>query len=82
MAMMSADGDSRISETIFENRFMHVPELARMGAQIDVAGGLATVHGGNPLKAAPVMATDLRSSRSCWPDWWPKSHRRQPRLSS
>lgn len=65
MAMMClADGDSRISETIFENRFMHVPELARMGAQIDVAGGLATVHGGNLLKAAPVMATDLRASVS------------------
>ena len=65
MAMMClADGDSRISETIFENRFMHVPELMRMGAQIDVAGGLATVRGGNPLKAAPVMATDLRASVS------------------
>ena len=65
MAMMClADGDSRISETIFENRFMHVPELARMGAQIDVAGGLATVHGGGLLKAAPVMATDLRASVS------------------
>lgn len=65
MAMMClARGDSRISETIFENRFMHVPELARMGAQIDVSGGLAIVHGGTPLKAAPVMATDLRASVS------------------
>lgn len=65
MAMMClAEGDSRISETIFENRFMHVPEMMRMGARIDVAGGMATVHGGVPLKAAPVMATDLRASVS------------------
>ena len=65
MAMMClAEGDSRISETIFENRFMHVPELMRMGASIDVSGGVATVHGGLPLKAAPVMATDLRASVS------------------
>ncbi|MGC6485543.1 MAG: UDP-N-acetylglucosamine 1-carboxyvinyltransferase [Candidatus Puniceispirillales bacterium] len=65
MAMMClAEGDSQISETIFENRFMHVPELMRMGARIDVSGGMATVHGGTPLKAAPVMATDLRASVS------------------
>jgi UDP-N-acetylglucosamine 1-carboxyvinyltransferase len=65
MAMMClAEGDSRISETIFENRFMHVPELMRMGARIDVSGGVATVHGGTNLTAAPVMATDLRASVS------------------
>ena len=65
MAMMClAEGDSRISETIFENRFMHVPELVRMGADIDVAGSLATVHGGGGLTAAPVVATDLRASVS------------------
>ncbi|MFZ5610364.1 MAG: UDP-N-acetylglucosamine 1-carboxyvinyltransferase [Pseudomonadota bacterium] len=63
MAMMSlADGASVLIETIFENRFMHVPELARMGADITVKGGTATVRGVAALKGAPVMATDLRAS--------------------
>jgi UDP-N-acetylglucosamine 1-carboxyvinyltransferase len=63
MALMTvADGESRIAERIFENRFMHVPELHRMGAAIDVAGGEARVHGGRPLTGAPVMASDLRAS--------------------
>lgn len=57
-----ASGDSVISETIYENRFMHVPELARMGAKITVDGNVATIHGGTKLKGAPVMATDLRAS--------------------
>ncbi|ADE39564.1 UDP-N-acetylglucosamine 1-carboxyvinyltransferase [Candidatus Puniceispirillum marinum] len=65
MAMMCvADGSSRISETIFENRFMHVPELVRMGADIRVDGGLAVVRGRETLTPAPVMATDLRASVS------------------
>ncbi|MFZ9135875.1 MAG: UDP-N-acetylglucosamine 1-carboxyvinyltransferase, partial [Candidatus Puniceispirillaceae bacterium] len=65
MAMMCiADGSSRISETIFENRFMHVPELLRMGADIQVDGGIAMVRGHNALTPAPVMATDLRASVS------------------
>jgi UDP-N-acetylglucosamine 1-carboxyvinyltransferase len=65
MAMMSiADGSSRISETIFENRFMHVPELLRMGANIKVDGGAALVRGVKTLSPAPVMATDLRASVS------------------
>jgi UDP-N-acetylglucosamine 1-carboxyvinyltransferase len=65
MAMMCiADGSSRISETIFENRFMHVPELLRMGADIQVDGGIAMVRGRNALTPAPVMATDLRASVS------------------
>ena len=65
MAMMCiADGSSRISETIFENRFMHVPELLRMGADIKVDGGVAIVHGRKVLTPAPVMATDLRASVS------------------
>jgi len=65
MALMTlANGTSTISETIFENRFMHVPELARMGAQIQVNGGQALVHGVDGLRAAPVMATDLRASVS------------------
>jgi UDP-N-acetylglucosamine 1-carboxyvinyltransferase len=51
-------------ETIFENRFMHVPELGRMGAHIDVDGHTAHVHGGQPLSGATVMATDLRASAS------------------
>ena len=65
MAMMAtADGVSVIKETIFENRFMHAPELARMGADISVDGQTATVRGKPRLKGAPVMATDLRASMS------------------
>ncbi len=65
MALMAtADGISHITETIFENRFMHVPELARMGAHIEVDGQKAIVHGVGRLKGAPVMATDLRASVS------------------
>jgi UDP-N-acetylglucosamine 1-carboxyvinyltransferase len=65
MALMcTADGVSRLEERIFENRFMHAPELVRMGARIDVHGGTATVTGVERLKGAPVMATDLRASVS------------------
>jgi UDP-N-acetylglucosamine 1-carboxyvinyltransferase len=65
MALMAvADGTSVIREKIFENRFMHVPELARMGAQIRIDGDIATVRGVEKLKGAPVMATDLRASVS------------------
>ncbi|MEM1139408.1 MAG: UDP-N-acetylglucosamine 1-carboxyvinyltransferase [Pseudomonadota bacterium] len=65
MAMMAtAKGVSRITETIFENRFMHVPELMRMGADIHVEGQTATITGVPKLKGAPVMATDLRASVS------------------
>ena len=65
MAMMCiTDGSSQISETIFENRFMHVPELLRMGADIRVNGGTAMVRGRKSLTPAPVMATDLRASVS------------------
>ena len=65
MALMClADGSSRISETVFENRFMHVPELMRMGADIQVDGGVAMVRGRPALTPAPVMATDLRASVS------------------
>ena len=60
--MATAEGRSRIRETIFENRFMHVPELARMGADIRVRGGCAVVNGVERLQGAPVMATDLRAS--------------------
>lgn len=59
-----ADGASLIRETIFENRFMHVPELARLGANITLKGTSALVRGGGKLKGAPVMATDLRASVS------------------
>ena len=62
--LTQAEGSSRLCETIFENRFMHVPELIRMGANITVEGHCATVHGRTALKAAPVMATDLRASVS------------------
>jgi UDP-N-acetylglucosamine 1-carboxyvinyltransferase len=63
MALMTlADGESVIRETIFENRFMHAPELARLGADIAVSGGEARVRGVAGLNGAPVMATDLRAS--------------------
>ncbi len=65
MALMcTADGVSVLEEKIFENRFMHAPELMRMGALIDVSGGTATVTGIERLKGAQVMATDLRASVS------------------
>ena len=59
-----AEGTSRVTETIFENRFMHVPELARLGASIESDGTTATVHGVSQLHGAHIMATDLRAS-SC-----------------
>ena len=62
--MTMAKGRSRITETIFENRFMHVQELARLGAHISLSGQTATVEGVDMLKGAPVMATDLRASVS------------------
>jgi UDP-N-acetylglucosamine 1-carboxyvinyltransferase len=65
MAMMAiADGTSSITENIFENWFMHVAELKRMGADIKVEGSTATVKGVKTLTGAPVMATDLRASAS------------------
>ena len=65
MALMSvADGASMVTETIFENRFMHVSELNRMGARINVHGASAIVRGVTGLSGAPVMATDLRASLS------------------
>jgi len=65
MALLcTATGTSVLEEKIFENRFMHAPELGRMGAKIDVNGGVATVTGVERLKGAPVMATDLRASVS------------------
>ena len=65
MAMLTlAKGTSLLTETIFENRYMHVPELARMGAEIDVRARSAVVRGVDRLVGAPVMATDLRASMS------------------
>jgi UDP-N-acetylglucosamine 1-carboxyvinyltransferase len=63
MALMTqAEGEATIRETIFENRFQHAPELARMGADVRVEGGAARVQGKTPLSGAHVMATDLRAS--------------------
>jgi UDP-N-acetylglucosamine 1-carboxyvinyltransferase len=63
MAMLTqADGVSAISENIFENRFMHVPELVRLGADVEIDGKTAVVNGPCRLSGAPVMATDLRAS--------------------
>jgi UDP-N-acetylglucosamine 1-carboxyvinyltransferase len=62
--MCVAEGASMITETIFENRFMHVPELSRMGARINFHGASAIVRGVKKLSGAPVMATDLRASVS------------------
>lgn len=65
MALMTkAEGTSKISETVFENRFMHVCELQRMGAEIQIDGHSAIIRGCNELTGAPVMATDLRASAS------------------
>jgi UDP-N-acetylglucosamine 1-carboxyvinyltransferase len=65
MVLMSvAKGTSMISETIFENRFIHVSELKRMGADIKISGNTAMVKGVSGLSAAPVMASDLRASAS------------------
>jgi UDP-N-acetylglucosamine 1-carboxyvinyltransferase len=65
MAMLTlASGDSFLEETIFENRYMHVPELRRMGANIDIHGRSAIVHGVQQLTGTSVMATDLRASMS------------------
>jgi UDP-N-acetylglucosamine 1-carboxyvinyltransferase len=65
MAMLcKADGASVLTETIFENRYMHVPELARMGADIQVRGRTAVVNGVGRMVGAQVMATDLRASMS------------------
>jgi UDP-N-acetylglucosamine 1-carboxyvinyltransferase len=57
-----ADGQSRVTETIFENRFMHVAELARMGARIEADGAIAIIRGVSRYQGAPVMASDLRAS--------------------
>ncbi|MDH3744451.1 MAG: UDP-N-acetylglucosamine 1-carboxyvinyltransferase [Acidobacteriota bacterium] len=63
MALMTqADGGSTVCETVFENRFQHVAELNRMGAEIEIDGSFARVHGPTPLSGAKVMATDLRAS--------------------
>jgi UDP-N-acetylglucosamine 1-carboxyvinyltransferase len=59
-----ADGTATVTETVFENRFMHVHELQRMGADIELRGGVALVRGVKALRGAPVMATDLRASAS------------------
>jgi UDP-N-acetylglucosamine 1-carboxyvinyltransferase len=59
-----AEGTAVVTETIFENRFMHVQELRRLGAKIDVEGNTAVVHGVAQLQGAGVMATDLRASAS------------------
>ena len=62
--MTKANGVSKIQENIFENRFMHVPELNRMGAKIKVSGNLSTINFSEELNGAEVMATDLRASVS------------------
>jgi UDP-N-acetylglucosamine 1-carboxyvinyltransferase len=59
-----ADGPSKVTETIFENRFMHVNELVRLGARIEVDGKFAIIEGAQRLSGASVMATDLRASAS------------------
>jgi len=59
-----AEGSAKVTETIFENRFMHVNELVRLGASIEIDGNTAVVHGVAGLSGATVMATDLRASAS------------------
>jgi UDP-N-acetylglucosamine 1-carboxyvinyltransferase len=60
--MTQAQGATTLAETVFENRYQHVPELRRMGADIRLEGGFAKVQGPTPLSGAAVMATDLRAS--------------------
>ena len=62
--MTQAQGNTTVCETVFENRFQHVPELNRMGANIEIDGSFVRVHGPSPLSGAKVMATDLRASAS------------------
>ncbi|MCW5773953.1 MAG: UDP-N-acetylglucosamine 1-carboxyvinyltransferase, partial [Rhodospirillaceae bacterium] len=62
--MAVSDGAAMITETIFENRYMHVPELARMGANVTIHGSSALIRGVDKLVGAEVMATDLRASSS------------------
>ena len=62
--LLLANGESKVAEKIFENRFMHVAELTRMGAKISISGNTATIQGNTKLKGANVMATDLRASAS------------------
>ena len=65
MALMTqAEGESKVTETIFENRFMHASELIRMGADISISGNTATVRGKTKLMGAPIIASDLRASAS------------------
>jgi UDP-N-acetylglucosamine 1-carboxyvinyltransferase len=59
-----AEGTSHVTETIFENRFMHVQEMNRLGAAIDIEGNIAIIKGVDQFVGAPVMATDLRASAS------------------
>jgi UDP-N-acetylglucosamine 1-carboxyvinyltransferase len=59
-----AEGVGRIKETVFENRFMHIQEMIRLGMKVVIDGNTATIEGVEKLKAAPVMATDLRASAS------------------
>ena len=75
MALNSvAEGIGTVTETVFENRFMHVQEMQRMGAHIQLEGNTAICHGVERLTAAPVMATDLRASAAwSWPAWWPRA---------
>jgi len=81
-----ASGTARITETIFENRFMHALELQRLGAQISIQGNTAVVKGVGAWQGAAVMATDLRASAGLViAGWWPRarrgrSHYHSPRL--
>ena len=68
-----ADGVGTVIETIFENRFMHMLEMRRLGAEIRLEGNTAIIRGVERLTGAPVMATDLRAPRAwCSRAWWPK----------
>jgi UDP-N-acetylglucosamine 1-carboxyvinyltransferase len=59
-----ADGTATVTDTIYDDRFKHIPELQRLGVEVSVKGNTATVHGGQPIKGAKVMSTDLRASVS------------------
>ena len=74
-ALLRAEGDSTITETIFENRYRQVEELRRLGAQIEVQGRRALIHGVERLHAGRLRATDLRGGAVWWWPLWPRTGR-------
>ncbi len=82
MALTTVEGRSTVIETVFENRYMHISELNRMGADISIEGRSAVVQGGASLSGCQVMSTDLRAElRWCWRAWLRKASQRSPKFT-